>query len=46
MFYGITHTAVFFLYFISFRICVRKQETRVHPSHLRRKSDKQRGFRA
>lgn len=23
-----------------------KQETRVHPSHLLRKSDKQRGFRA
>lgn len=44
MFYGITHTAVFFLYFISFRICVRKQETRVHPSHQRRKPDKQRGI--
>ena len=32
--------------FIFFRVCVRKQETRVHPSHLRRKPDKQRGFRA
>ena len=44
MFYSITHTAVFFLLFLS-RMRI-KQETRVHPSHLRRKSDKQRGFRA
>ena len=34
----------FFNYFLS-RMRI-KQETRVHPSHLRRKSDKQRGFRA
>ena len=32
--------------FIFFRVCVWKQETRVHPSHQRRKPDKQRGFRA
>ena len=32
-----------FYFFSRMRI---KQETRVHPSHLRRKSDKQRGFRA
>lgn len=41
MFYGITHTAVFF--FSRMRI---KKETRVHPSNLRQKPDKQRGFRA
>ena len=29
--------------FIFFRVCVWKQETRVHPSHQRRKPDKQRG---
>ena len=34
---------ILFLFFSRMRI---KQETRVHPSHLRRKSDKQRGFRA
>ena len=34
----------FFIYFLS-RMRI-KQETRVHPSHLLRKSDKQRGFRA
>ena len=34
----------FFIYFLS-RMRI-KQETRVHPSHLRRKPDKQRGFRA
>ncbi len=45
MFYGITHTAVFFLYLFFSRMRI-KQETRVHPSHLLRKSDKQRGFRA
>ena len=32
--------------FIFFRVCVWKQETRVHPSHQRRKSDKQTGFGA
>ena len=34
----------FFIYFLS-RMRI-KQETRVHPSHLLRKPDKQRGFRA
>ena len=34
----------FFIYFLS-RMRI-KQETRVHPSHLLRKSNKQRGFRA
>ena len=34
----------FFIYFLS-RMRI-KQETRVHPSHLLRKSDKQRRFRA
>ena len=43
-FNGITPTAVFFIYFLS-RMRI-KHETRVHPSHLRRKPDKQRGFRA
>lgn len=32
-----------FSFFSRMRI---KQETRVHPSHLRQKPDKQRGFRA
>ena len=34
----------FFIYFLS-RMRI-KQETMVHPSHLRRKPDKQRGFMA
>ena len=36
-----------FSFFILFLSRMRiKQETRVHPSHLRWKPDKQRGFRA
>lgn len=45
MFYGITHTAVFFLYLFSFAYAY-KASNGGHPSHLRRKPDKQRGFRA